>query len=446
MPWKFLTLPKRELLRWTVVAGPIDSALQQIFSSGRRPDACVMLSLSSLSALLGRPSGLQVHVHTGAEALEQLGPEWRAAEEQAILPSLFVSWSYIETAWRHFREPGDQPWLVAVRRAGRLVGLLPLVLSLDRERPWRTRVLRHMGMWEGDRPGLLACEDPEQLWPLIARALRRQRHGWDVLDLRELDEGHWLLRHPQALGPGMHQRSRPDTQAGYQRIEGDWDSYLQQRSRNTRQGYRRYQRLLQSEFGSTAIKVAQTPADIAPAFERYLAIEQRSWKYGAEVGLWSDRRQPDFYRELLPRLAAEGRASVWLLQGDGQDLAGLVRYQWQGVAYERLSAYDPAHARHAPSTLLCMTAVERLYGSGVRESDVLGLQQPLAERQAIRAWYDGMRQTYRLVSCNLLSACGMAWLLHRGLLWLGGWRRCAAVGAVMAGAAVVGVALPELAS
>lgn len=405
-----------------------------------------MLSLLALPALRRRLPRLQARILIGTQALEQLGPEWRVAEQQALQPSLFVSHSYIETAWRHFSVAGDQPWLVEVRRAGRLVGLLPLVLSLDRTRPWRTRVLRHMGMWEGDRPGLLACEEPEQLWPLIAQALRRQRHGWDVLDLRELDEGHWLLRHPGALGPGMHQRSRPDTQAGYQRIEGDWDSYLQQRSRNTRQGYRRYQRLLQSDFSRTNIEVAQTPADVTAAFERYLAIEQRSWKHGAAIGLWSDRRQPGFYRELLPRLAAEGRASVWLLQGDGQDLAGLVRYEWQGVAYERLSAYDPAHARYSPSTLLCMTAVERLHGSAVRESDVLGLQQPLAERQAIRAWYDGLRQTHRLVSCNLLSACGMAWLLHRGTLVLGGWRRCVAVGVAVAAAAAAGVLLPELAS
>lgn len=397
--------------------------------------------MSILSAFANR--SLKVSILTSTDAFTTLRAEWRDALARAERASLFLDVDYLEMAWRHFRREHDQPWLVVVRRGGLLVGLLPLVRSVERVGGLPVRVLRHMGLWEGDRPGLLACEAADPLWAAIWAALRRRRADWELLDLRELDAQAWPLRQAGRLGLGLRGRVSPDTQAGYQLIEGDWETYLAGRSRNTRQAFRRRQRQLEQAHPDARIEVIDAPQAISDAFERYAAIERRGWKQPAGVGLWSDRRQHGFYRELLPHLAARGLASVWLLRVGDTDIAGLVRYQWRDIAYERHAAYDPAYASYSPSTLLCMEAVRRLHGTAVRESDVLGMTEPLSERPAISAWYDGARQTHRLCVQNLCSRLAPARLLA-GLM--PGLRRHGRRLALGTGALLVLAGLLDLAS
>ncbi|MEX8519714.1 MAG: GNAT family N-acetyltransferase [Leptothrix sp. (in: b-proteobacteria)] len=342
--------------------------------------------------------------------MRALRSAWETAAALAPRASMFCSFEYIHHAWRHFRGSGDQPYLMAVRCEDVLVGLLPLVLMRERRSGLPLRVLRTMGLWGGDRPGLLATIDADLIWEVVFETLQQRRSDWDLLDLRELDETAWPVRHADRLGTGLRTRLKHDTEAAFLPIEGQWKDYLASRSRNTRQSYSRRSRQLREACPDLRIEVARHPLDIAWAFERYLALEQRSRTYGAEGTAGCSRRSRAFYRELLPALAERRQAEVWLLYGGGQDIAGLIRLRHRDLVYERHATFDPQWARYSPGTFLCMQAVRMSFGHAVRESDVLGLHRPLAERPSIGAWYDGVRQTYRLTAWNLRSPLALVHL------------------------------------
>jgi hypothetical protein len=97
------------------------------------------------------------------------------------------------------------------------------------------------------------------------------------------------------------------------------------------------------------------------------------------------------------------------LRAAGRDIAGLVRLAHRDVVYEKLCNYDPQFAQYSPGVLLCREALRRSFESPYRESDALGMAEPLVQRKAIAAWYDGMRQTQRLAVTNLASTMGL-WL------------------------------------
>jgi CelD/BcsL family acetyltransferase involved in cellulose biosynthesis len=358
---------------------------------------------------IGCQDGLSTEVHGHESVFETLGEEWRSACSRMQSPSVFITPEYLETAWKHLREADDQPWVMAVREAGQLVGLLPLVRSKRKAHGLTGYELRHMGMWEGDRPGLLTTVASDRVWPALFETLRRLRNQWQWLDLRELDDNAWPLRHADQLGPMMRMSIETDTQAAFLTLEGSWDDYLAGRSTRTRKGFLKTQRQLSQEHPGWDIQVIEEPAALVEAFDRYVAVERRGWKVSAGVGLWSDARQANFYRELLPLLARDRRASVWLLRIDGKDAAGLVRFSQGEIVYERLCTYDPDFAQYSPGVLLCREATRRAFGSNYRESDALGMAQPLDQRRAIASWYDGMRQTHRLAVTNLASPMAL-WL------------------------------------
>ena len=361
------------------------------------------------SATTSSPDGLSTEVYAHESVFETLGEEWRAACSGMQRPSIFITPEYLETAWKHLREENDQPWVMAVRDAGQLVGLLPLVRCKRKAHGLTGYELRHMGMWEGDRPGLLATVAPDRVWPALFEALRRLRSQWQWLDLRELDENAWPLRHADQLGPMMRTSIENDTQAAFLTLDGSWDVYLAARSTRTRKSFLKTQRELSQDHPEWDIQVIEEPSGLVEAFNRYVEIERRSWKVSAGVGLWSDTRQANFYRELLPLLARDGRASVWLLRIDGRDAAGLVRFSHGEIVYERLCTYDPEFGQYSPGVQLCREAMRRSFGSNYRESDALGMTQPIEERKAIASWYDGMRQTRRLAVTNLASPMAL-WL------------------------------------
>lgn len=345
---------------------------------------------------------LHADVLRGAAHFDTLAPEWQAAVDRMARPSLFVTPTFLRIAWQHLAETDDEPWFVVVRRQGELVGLLPLVRQREPSSRLLRHVLVHMGLLGGDRPGLVHTVPADAVWQAALAALQAQRRHWQVLDLRELDADAWPVRQAASRG-GAHWRCEPSTEAGALRLEGTWDDYLAQRSRNTRQGFRRVERRLHEAHPEVRIDVADRADTVDAALDRYFAIDARSWKREANVEFWSDAREAAALRATVRALAASGQASVWLLAagpGDTRDMAGLVRLRQGSVVYERCATYDPAHAAFSPSTYLCMQAVRRSFGAGCDESDVLGLPGPLAERPAIHAWYPLVRRTWRVQVVN----------------------------------------------
>lgn len=353
-----------------------------------------------MSAHNGLPGTLlSARVHRGLQAFDTLRQTWQAAVDQAVQPSLFITPAFIELSWQHFSQTGDEPWLVSVHNpAGELVGLLPLALCTEYRHRFPLKVLRHIGAWSGDRSGVLHLVEAARVWQVALEAVLALRQAWHRLDLRELDEDILVttLQTAKAVG-GVSVSTRADTYAGVLPITGTWDDYFRSRSKNTRQAYRRSQRLLEDACPDLNIEVIEAPEQMNTAFERYVAIERIGWKSGAKVGLWADPREAEFHRALLPRLAATGQASVWMLRSGTRDIAGLVRLRQGPITYERYSTYDPEFARCSPGTWLCMEAVRRLFGTDCTRSDALGLHEPLANRPAIGAWYDTEHCTTRLV-------------------------------------------------
>ena len=174
-----------------------------------------------------RASALSVTLVRDESALLALRSSWESLEDQAVEYGLYVTWGYVHHAWQHLAEPGHALWVMAVHDAAeRLVGVLPLVRVPERHYGMTVQVLRHIGIWEGDRPGLLALEDADRVWSVLWQELVALRSEWQVLDLRELVSGCWPLRELQRPGRGFSSESLPDIEAPYQRLDGDWELHV----------------------------------------------------------------------------------------------------------------------------------------------------------------------------------------------------------------------------
>ena len=180
-------------------------------------------------------SALQTELVRDAAGLAALRSDWELLETQAETLGRYVTWSYVNAAWQHLRRPDDELYLIGVREAGRLVGVLPLVRVSERHYRMQVRVLRHIGIWEGERPGVLALGPADAVWAAAWQALRRHRRDWQVLDLREQDPTAWPLRELRQPAGGFMAQIQPDIGAPYQNLRGSWADHEAQRSAALRQ-------------------------------------------------------------------------------------------------------------------------------------------------------------------------------------------------------------------
>jgi len=351
-----------------------------------------------------RPAVYETRLLRGSAHFAALQEEWAAAIARMARPSIFISPEFLIPAWEYLADPGDEPWFITVREGGQLVGMLPLIVTPSRYLGLPVRIVSHMSMIAGDRPGILAVAPADHVWEQALQALMGCRRDWDMLDLREIDEGSWPL---EAAGlqylraHGVTAKVTAATWSGCLPISGTAQDYFQSRSSQTRQSFRRAERQLTTACPDLTLDVIDDPALIVAACDRYLAIEARSWKAEAKVELWSDPREQHFLRALLPALAARGQASVWLLRAEGRDIAGLVRMRQGTTMFERHWTYDLDYSKYSPGTLLRVRAIEQLFGGPCNESDALGMNEPLAQRRSLSSWYPIERRTYRLLGLKL---------------------------------------------
>jgi hypothetical protein len=352
-------------------------------------------------------------VHDEA-ALVRLRTDWETLEDQAEEGGRYSSWAYVRLAWQHLAPPGARLWLMLVRdRQGRLHGALPLACVTERHHGMPLRVLRHVGIWEGDRPGLLALDDGDGVWAVLWEALVARRADWQVLDLRELLPGSWPLRRLARPKRGFSSQMRPDIVAPFQRLDGDWAAHAASRSAAVQAAHARCRDRLQSLHPGATTWVASTADDILPALDRYLQLERPWMATGHAITLGCNLRLVAFYRDWLPRLAARGDAAVWLLlDGEGKALAGLIRLRDGDTWIERHACFDPGHADLAPTLLLATEALQRSFGTSAQVSTLVNLIEPTdAGAAGVRHWYDEPCQTQRLSVRNLRSWLGLVmWL------------------------------------
>jgi CelD/BcsL family acetyltransferase involved in cellulose biosynthesis len=247
----------------------------------------------------------------------------------------FQSARWARAWWPHWAA-GAQPYLVAVREEGRLVGLAPLV----RRRRAGVRLLEPVGIEPGDYWDVLA--EPGRAADVaatVAGTLHARSRDWDALMLRTVP--------PASAFPGALDRFR--VRIGVHRpvrapaieLPDSFDAYLAALPSSRRKDLRRHLRQIDRDVELHEV----TDPERLPAFvARWRELRRMQWDYqGREIDPehLSDRMAAfmvDCLRELVP----VGLALAWEYRRDGEVVGAYVNYADREAFYSYLGGFEPA--------------------------------------------------------------------------------------------------------
>lgn len=162
-------------------------------------------------------------------------------------------------------------------------------------------------------------------------------------------------------------------------LQGGLDGFLARRSANVQRSVRKAERRATRE-GLRFTRVPVAEADVPAAYDRILAIEQRSWK--AQEGNGVDQGpMKRFYERMIPRLVLRDAFRLVIAQRDGEDVGylhgGTVGRHFRGLQFS--FAEDVRDL--SVGNLLQMEMVRWLAEDGFDTYD-LGMVVPYKERWA----------------------------------------------------------------
>ena len=117
------------------------------------------------------------------------------------------------------------------------------------------------------------------------------------------------------------------------------------------------------------VVAAKGPEDYAKVYGRILAIERRSWKGKSGTGIIDDPMR-EFYRRMLPRLAAKGQLRVLFVRQAAEDIAfvfgGLTARSYRGLQL----SYDEDFKALSPGNLAQIAIIQELCAEGIEAYDL----------------------------------------------------------------------------
>lgn len=126
------------------------------------------------------------------------------------------------------------------------------------------------------------------------------------------------------------------------RIEGDYDDYWKQRSKNLKHNLSRQRRRLEEKGTRIELQEVRASGEITQAVREYGRLESAGWKASGGTAVSPDNEQGRFYQELLEAFASTGEAIVYHLLMDGAIVATDLCVVRDGMLVILKTTYDEA--------------------------------------------------------------------------------------------------------
>jgi CelD/BcsL family acetyltransferase involved in cellulose biosynthesis len=306
-----------------------------------------------------------------------LASEWPGLFASSPTAAPALDWDWLRTWWDIYGHGRAALRVLTVRRAGQLIGALPLYGAAS----WLgLRRLRFLSTGENSIeathaeyldllhvPGQArACLDALREW------LEAERSSWDELEFGPLAANSPLLSWRSQGFSGCRAWTRAADVCPIADLENGFESYLQRLSANSRQQARRLLRALQPN--GAVFTLAADSAEADQLFAELIQLHQERWQALGLPGSFAAPRFTAFHQALARAWVPNGKAVLARLSLAGQTAAVLYGF----IVRDKFDFYqsgvkaDPGGPLRSAGVAAHLLLMRLLSERGIRRYDFLG--------------------------------------------------------------------------
>lgn len=343
---------------------------------------------------------------------------WDLLLRQTPQATFFQTLDWLESYWQCCG-PDQKLRVLVVFSGGKPIGILPLVVRVERTRVGSIRVLTYPLHDWGSFYGPIGPNPTATLLVGLSH-VQRTRRDWDLLDLRWVNAaGHDMGRTPRAMqAAGFRPHEQPWMQTAVVEMSGGWDNYWRGRSKKFRHNAERLTRRLADQGRLRHVRYRPRGAaegDADPRWDLYESccrVAKTSWQGASHNGTTLCHGSvSECLRRIHAAAVHAGCLDLNLLLVDDAPVAFAYNYVYRGSVYALRKGYDPQWAKFGPGTVLQMTMIE----DGFQRGDHL-LDLGPGSLHSKKEWLTSVLTSYRYT--HFPAWAPRAQLLRLKRLWL----------------------------
>lgn len=343
-----------------------------------------------------------------------LEPFWDKLLAKSYTHSPFQSWEYVRLWWEECRSSFQLCIGVVRDHEGQVQGIAPLVIGPGSD--GSRRHLKHLGFMngkgalQGERLDFIVPEGREsEVTSVLVTIVSESRQLWDVVRLNKIPTESMNYAHIMAelrwAGSSMGVLNM--TECRWTKLPENWNEYAMLHSGNWRRKMRkRWENLC---AGHTMRKViAGKDVPLTAAIDRFFELHSLVYPEGVSSFLREECQR--VHRKLMASWILDGRASLPMIELDGQLIAGIYCLHSNKETLQYQLGRDPQYSRLGLGNLAMQWSFECAMESGSTTYDLLPGDYPYKKE-----WCERTRFVSDVECFNSLSLKGLIFRLLRSI-------------------------------
>jgi CelD/BcsL family acetyltransferase involved in cellulose biosynthesis len=309
---------------------------------------------------------------------EKLREEWAALLDASASNSLFLTWEWLYTWWKHLSE-GRRLFIITVRYGRELVAIAPLALRPPqpiRLVPFHALEFLGMGDVGSDYLDVIVRRGKEQeACQVLAEYLRP---GKLMLELTQLERRSCVAENFAAV---LKQRgwSLSETKTNvcpFINLSGhSWQSYLATLGPEHRYNFGRKLKNLMKQF-EVRFEQVRSEEQRREALPLLIALHNMRWRNRVFSEAFHTVDLVSFHDELSRLALEQGWLRLFVLRLDGKPAAALYGFSYHRIFYYYQAGFDPTYSKHSVGLVTMGLAIKSAIEEGVEAYDLLHGDEP----------------------------------------------------------------------
>jgi CelD/BcsL family acetyltransferase involved in cellulose biosynthesis len=312
---------------------------------------------------------MRIEYHFESEGFWALKPEWNDLLHRSCCDTLFLTWEWQVTWWKHL---GDGRLVLLGFRSdedGRLVGIAPL-FSSDAEEG--RSILNMVGCRDvSDYLDIIVEVGQEEVvYASLLDYLEDEAAAWDIVDFCNIPQESQTFRLLREMADARGYQTLVEVEDVCPVIElpSTWDEYLMALDKKQRHEIRR--KLRRADGGAeTRFYIVDPEDDLQARMESFIDLHQKSTP---EKDAFMDPQMQGFFFDAAQQLQQQGWLQLAFVQINGEVAASLLNFDYGGDILVYNSGYDPYQFRHlSPGIIVTARSIEHAIELGRNTFDFL---------------------------------------------------------------------------
>lgn len=315
-----------------------------------------------------------VEIVKKTKRLIELKEQWNHVLGKSSCDSIFLTWEWIITWWRHFGK-NKELCIILVKKQNQIVAILPLMK--EKEKYLGFTILKIKAIRNNHSPyfDLILTDDIERVIKVAFEYINKLK--WDVIELNRILSNSTSIHAIKKLSSRNVIRlvlQETVYRSPYVTVNNNWDHYYGSLSKNLKKNIKRRENKLQI-LGNTEIESIQFSDKLDYYLEKGFEIEASGWKGKAGTAILCNKNVRNFYSDLAHTSAMKGWLSLSFLKVDYRRIAFNYGLRYKNTINSCKIGYNPDFAKYSPGILLCKMILKNAFEENYKLVNFLGEYQ-----------------------------------------------------------------------